>query len=291
MEGFAVNTDWIKAQAQEFENIPVFDPRYMASVHLEDSEDELFWNAMLQNVKPGLYHFIYRSRAKTGKTTSGCTQCRQYLPYLSKRFFICIDSDLNMLKEDASKQHKASDFVAQTYAYSWENLICEKDSLHSRYCEKFSVPFNFSLFLGSLSKELHPLLVVYLSLLKNGVVGFNQAQAFNAVSTTCSRTEIVNNGAGFIDKIHRAISSFLAPYLPNIDLNAEKSYYAEKGMVEDNAYMHWQGHHLMSIVANVGKTLCNDKERFVNEVVNSNFPTNGHINVDLVRKDLSQILL
>ena len=96
MDDFFVSTDWIKAQAQDFENIPVLYPEYIASVHLEDSEDELFWDTMLQSVNPGRYHYIYRSRARTGKTTSGCTQCRQYLPYLSKRFFICIDSDLNL---------------------------------------------------------------------------------------------------------------------------------------------------------------------------------------------------
>ncbi|MCF0195361.1 MAG: DUF4435 domain-containing protein [Bacteroidaceae bacterium] len=291
MGGFAVNTDWIKAQAQDFENIPLLDSKYIASVHLEDGEDELFWNAMLQSIKPGLYYFIYRSRAKTGYTTSGCTQCRQYLPYLSKRFFICIDSDHYLLKEDTSKQHKASDFVAQTYSYSWENLVCEKDSMHRRYHAQFTVPFNFSNFFAALSKELYPLLIAYLSLQKNGIKGFNQAQAFNAVSTTCSRTEISNNGAGFIEKINHAITSFLNPFLPHINIQTEKNYYAEKGLNEDNAYMHWQGHHLMSIVANVGQALCNDKEKFMNDVVKKNFPTNGHIKVDLVKNDLTQILM
>lgn len=53
MAAFSISTDPIEAQARHFQSIPSLDPTIVASVHLEDSDDDLFWDAMLQDVKPG----------------------------------------------------------------------------------------------------------------------------------------------------------------------------------------------------------------------------------------------
>lgn len=289
MATFSVSIDPIKAQAIDFANIPILYPTYIASVHLEDSDDDLFWDALIQDVKPGKYNYIYHSRAKSGKTSSGCTQCRQYLPYISKYFFICIDSDFNLLKEDTAKHHTAADFVAQTHAYSWENHLCEKKTLNGRYQMKYTTPFNFIDFLRALSKELYPLLVVYLSVQK-GVGGLNLTQINNAVSTTCSKDEIQYNGAGYITKIHNGISHFITPYLASVNLSAEKAYYSAKGLNEDNAYLHWQGHHLFNIIANVGKALCGNREEFIYDVLMTSFPISGYPELNSAHRDLEIIL-
>jgi hypothetical protein len=52
---------------------------------------------MLQSRKPGRYYFITQSRSPKGFDTKGCEQCLKYRPYLSKQFFICIDSDMRYL--------------------------------------------------------------------------------------------------------------------------------------------------------------------------------------------------
>ena len=44
--------DWIKKQAMLYRNLS-FTNRYQAIVHLEDKEDEMFWDYQLQSVKPG----------------------------------------------------------------------------------------------------------------------------------------------------------------------------------------------------------------------------------------------
>lgn len=287
---FSITLDPIEAQAVDFKNIPLLDPSIIASVHLEDSDDELYWDAMLQDVKPGKYNYIYRSRSKKGKESSGCTQCRNYLPYLSKDFFICIDSDLWLLKEDATKQHTAYDWVAQTYAYSFENHFCEKVSLNARYNARYSaIPFDFSAFLDSLSKELYPLLVLYLCSQK-GAGGISDTQIRTAFNTTCSIAELQNNGAGFISRVHNQISAFMAPYSATINMAAEKAYYSAKGLNEDNAYLHWQGHHLYSIVSNVGEALVGNKEDFICEVLITGFPIWGYTEAALAHRDVESIL-
>lgn len=49
--------DWIKKQAMLYRNLASTN-RYQAIVHLEDKEDETFWDYQLQNVKPGRYRYI-----------------------------------------------------------------------------------------------------------------------------------------------------------------------------------------------------------------------------------------
>ncbi len=89
--------DDYKEQAQYFANVPLMQSGVVASVHLEDSDDKNFWNSMLQSRKPGRYYFITQSRSPKGFDTKGCEQCLKYRPYLSKQFFICIDSDMRYL--------------------------------------------------------------------------------------------------------------------------------------------------------------------------------------------------
>lgn len=286
------STEPIEAQARHFENIPLLDPTFTASVHLENVDDELFWDSMLQAVKPGKYNYIYHSRNRAGNETSGCDQCRLYIPYLSKNFFICIDSDFWLLKEDSTKQHTAQDWVAQTYAYSFENHFCEKDALNTRYNAKFSAkPFDFSVFLDSLSKELYPLLVLYLSRIKKGIGGITDKSIRAAFNTTCSMKELQDNGAGFISKVHRQISKFMNPLWAEIDMAVEKAYYLTKGLNESNAYLHWQGHHLRSIVANVGEALCGDRDTFIRDVLEVDFPISGYQEIDSTYQDVNHILL
>lgn len=49
--------DWIKKQAMLYRNLASTN-RYQAIVHLEDKEDETFWDYQLQNVKPGRSTYI-----------------------------------------------------------------------------------------------------------------------------------------------------------------------------------------------------------------------------------------
>ena len=50
--------DWISKQAKLYRNLALTH-RYQAIVHLEDQEDERFWDYQLQHVKPGRYRYLY----------------------------------------------------------------------------------------------------------------------------------------------------------------------------------------------------------------------------------------
>lgn len=87
-------------QAEYFANIPILDKTYRASVHLENEKDEMFWDTMLQECRPGKYNYIYFSKSELGNDSKGCKQCLKYKNHLSRNFFICIDSDLRHLSRE-----------------------------------------------------------------------------------------------------------------------------------------------------------------------------------------------
>ena len=154
--------DIYEEQAQYFRNIPLLDPAYSACVHVEDKEDECFWDYHLQSIKPATYYFVSQSKSANGMDTKGCEQCLKYRDYLSDRFFICIDSDLRLLRGE--KELDAAHLIAQTYTYSWENHCCEANHLQGRLRERIpeiDSVFDFRVFFNELSKVLYrPLLLL-----------------------------------------------------------------------------------------------------------------------------------
>jgi hypothetical protein len=120
----------IEEQARYYQNLPLRDRRLKAVVHLEDTEDELFWDHQLQKASPATYHFLAYSKNDRGNEARGCEQCLRYRPFLTNRFFICIDSDLRQLRGEEGLS--PDNFIAQTYAYSWENHFCESEYLQAR---------------------------------------------------------------------------------------------------------------------------------------------------------------
>jgi hypothetical protein len=79
--------DWIRKQARLYRNLAQTN-RYKAVVHLEDKEDEAFWDIQLQHVQPGHYCYLYYSKSNNGTDSRGCEQCLRFKPYLTDKFFI-----------------------------------------------------------------------------------------------------------------------------------------------------------------------------------------------------------
>ena len=120
----------IEDQANYYKILPLRYRNIKGVVHIEDKDDKVFWNNQLQNVLPGYYNFVAHSRREKGHDTSGCEQCLRYLEYLNRQFFICIDSDLRLLRHQENLT--AGNYVAQTHAYSWENHYCEAVRIYSK---------------------------------------------------------------------------------------------------------------------------------------------------------------
>lgn len=84
--------DWIRKQARLYRNLAITG-RYQAVVHLEDKEDEPFWDSQLQHAHPGRYRYIYYSngrpyleevRQRFDKALEALTETPSELPHLTE---------------------------------------------------------------------------------------------------------------------------------------------------------------------------------------------------------------
>lgn len=280
----------IEQQALDFANVPLIQRDVVASVHLEDWEDVLFWDTMLQRVHPGRYNYLAHSKADNGHRASGSSQCMRYVGHTSKRFFICVDSDMNYLMQTPAMD--ATRFVAQTYTYSWENHYAQAEALQQRLKEAApQVGFDFRDFLNAYSTVVYrPLLALLHSLRTND--GKITRRAFAAcLPHQCKASELANGGRGLLLKMQTDLDS-LMQNASGVDIEAEAARYAALGLTESNAYLHVRGHNLYDLLRSMGRQLCSShRVDFENAVLNATLPaTSAYWQLQHVATDLTQIL-
>lgn len=285
--------DIIKQQAVAFSNMHHLG--YVAAVHLEDEEDRRFWDPILQSVRPGRYYYIYYSKSRRGINTTGCTQCLQYRPYLSKKFFICIDSDLKRLTDvpDVDPEH----FIAQTHTYSWENHYCFADNLQrilEDKCPKAASRFDFRLFLREYSEAVYKPLLFLVHLKINDIEGFSEKDFRFCLPSQCCDNDLKDNGMSLIEETAVRLREECCshPEWKKFDYK----YYSDKlercGLRRDNAYLFVRGHNIWNIVNAIGYSLCrNYSTDFKNDVLWANLDfDNSSSLLDNVHSDLSKIV-
>ena len=245
--------DWISKQAKLYRNLSLTN-RYTAIVHLEDKEDEKFWDYQLQHVKPGHYRYLYYSKNNNGTDTRGCEQCLRFRPYLTDRFFICIDSDLRLLKGEGGLT--ASNHIAQTYAYSWENHLCEP----LLYLVRYSANGNLNK-LWNISK-------------------------FNAcIPLQPKRSDLEDNGKVYLS----VIKSRFEQELKNL---TEQPIDKIESVTEENAYLHIQGHLLYKMMLHIGTLLCRGTGvAFKTDILDKCLHTTGYEEIESLQRDLKHILI
>ncbi len=285
--------DVYQEQARFFANVPLMQSGVVASVHLEDGDDKGFWDAMLQTQHPGRYYFISHSRSPKGFDTKGCEQCLKYRPYLSKRFFICIDSDMRYLLQEPNLD--ASNYVCQTYTYSWENHYCEASALQRRFekqCPDKAATFDFSIFLTELSKVLYKPLLLLLYCLKNDKPDFNLHMVSACLPNQCKRVELADNGKSLIERITKNFDQHLnSQFAQSVDFEPEGSYCKALDVNEENAYLHVRGHNVFDLVAYIGDLLCRGTSvSFINDVLMSELPPQDYWQIKKVASDIAVIV-
>lgn len=274
----------IEEQARYYRNIPLRDRNIKAVVHLEDAEDILFWSNQLQKAFPATYHFITFSKNEKGNDVRGCEQCLRYKPYLSKRFFICIDSDLRQLKGETGLTADAN--IAQTYAYSWENHFCEAEHLQKRFAE--SVPdsdFDFRTFLHNLSAVVYkPLLyLVHYSQSPDLNQQWNITKFNACLPLQPTRNELIDNGSAYIEHVKQLLEDALQKLQQPESMTNEH-------LDEANAYLHIQGHQLYKLILHIGTMLCHGtRVAFKTDVLDKSIHTDGYLEIKSVQADLSKI--
>lgn len=275
----------IEEQARYYRNLPLRDRSIKAVIHLEDSEDVPFWDHQLQNVSPAKYKFLPYSKNDNGIETRGCEQCLRYRPYLTKGFFVCIDSDLRLLKGEEGLTPVAN--IAQTYAYSWENHFCEAEHLQSRFSTLVSdTDFDFRVFLHELSTVVYKPLLYLVHYSKNSernkqwnVTKFNACMPLQP-----KRDELADDGSIYIDKVAQLFDEATR------ELQLPEPMMIE-GLNEDNAYLHIQGHQLYKLVLHIGTMLCRGTGvAFKTDVLDKALHVNGYAEIEDVQSDLRQIL-
>ena len=280
-------------QARYFANVPLMQSGVVASVHLENGDDKLFWNTVLQSRKPGHYYFITQSRSPKGFDTKGCEQCLKYRPYLSKRFFICIDSDMRYLLQETGLN--ADNFICQTYTYSWENHYCEASALNERFeaqCSEEAATFDFLAFLSELSKTVYKPMLLLLYCLKNDKPDFNLNMFSACLPKQCKRVELADNGKPLIERIAKNFEKHLnTPFAKSVDFEAESDYCHSLSVNEQNAYLHIRGHNLFELVAYIGNLLCRGTSvSFKEDVMMNELPPQTYWQIKRVAEDIAEIL-
>ena len=290
-----VDSKYIEARALDYSNVPLIDRRVVASVHLENREDELFWDMLLQHNKPGKYNYIYESRVeKDGDPKSGVDQCLRYKPYLTPTFFICIDSDLRYLLQepDIDAQH----CILQTYTYSWEQHYCIAEKIQAQLANissEAATKFNFPLFLSKLSKIAYEPLLYLLESLNNMLVTRSIIGEFNdCFPSQCLTSVFVDNGEQLLQQIAQNLQQFMSKsFFSSIDLPAAKAKYNVLGLNETNTYLHLRGHNVWGLVNHIGNMLCRPHRiNFKQQVLLPSLQLSGYWEMEKVVNNALQIL-
>lgn len=251
--------DFYRSKAAYFEGIATMR-RLTACVHLEGESDKHFWSLVFKNYFPeGKFFFLSYSKLLGDKRVSGVDHCLKYAPYLSPRFFICIDSDYRYLMGERSIHVK--NFIFQTYTYSIENHYCFSKTLES-VCHQATgnhCPiFDFKSFFKIYSNILYRLFIWHLYLIENQLPGLSKLK-FNNLLDSFSRISLENNGEEmlyyFKERVDRRLEKIEQSY-PDTNIEEYFSFYKRIGLNQDNVYLYVRGHNIYELVLSIGR-VCN----------------------------------
>jgi hypothetical protein len=184
--------------------------RLDAIVHVEGETDKIFWKRVLAHA--GLNVRPVSGADNRDDQTSGKKQCLKYRPYLNPRFFICIDSDYDYLKQ-TSPRYGVKEFVLQTYTYAIENhYLASNPSLQG--------------FLREYSR------IIYAAFLAH-------VDANSPIDEFC-RLTVPPAGSGSLDSLQRRLKKRIQPH--------PQAYYTASGLTEDNTYLYMKAKLLKSVL-------------------------------------------
>jgi len=232
----------------------------------------------------GKLSFVTISKNDNARDSTGCIQCLRFRNYLTKKFFICIDSDLRLLRGEQDLD--AAHLIGQTYAYSWENHHCEANNLQARLLQKVpDTTFDFIAFLGKLSKIVYEPLLKLVQC-KNAPLSQQwNVKKFNACFPDIPKGAdiVTDNGNAYLDEVKYNFNSALQGLpIAVTPIN---------GLTPDNAYLHIQGHCLQAVVLRIGIKICSGKQvNFGNDILATATHTQGYQEVNNLQQDLSQII-
>lgn len=237
--------------------------KYDASVHVEAFDDAVFWEKTFTHFLPDKkFNFIYHSLTPSGSDATGVSHCLKFRDYLSKQFFICIDSDYRYLLQDEGIN--VSDFIFQTYTYSIESHLCYAAKLNAipEKCTGIvNTVFDFEVFLLSYSRAVYEAFIWHLFFLKQGDITSFSKEDFNRILSLNGMIgfNVNNNGEAIINVLStrcNAKTAQLRATYPHIDIATEQTPFSTLGLTRDNAYLYVRGHNLFDLIVKTGNEVC-----------------------------------
>ncbi|MDP4289977.1 MAG: DUF4435 domain-containing protein [Bacteroidota bacterium] len=234
-----------------------------AAVHVEAAQDQRFWDTIFHHFIPDhKFHFIFHSRTPRGSMASGVTQCLNFRPYLSKDFFICIDSDYRYLLQEPGIA--VGNYIFQTYTYAIENHYCAAPGLDF-VCERATGEkneiFNFDVFLKRYSETIFELFLWYIHAHITAEFQFDRWDFYQIIGLRRNGhyPDIKNNGEAELDYLNESVQSKLRSLMhshPLVDIEPTRKRMNDLGVRPDNVYLFVRGHNLFDSVVSVGRKVC-----------------------------------
>lgn len=248
------------------------------TVEVEDSTDIAFWKDLLSSACPQKdFHFNSYHTVLIGemsqKSGNGKAQIMQHASTFNDWYIGCVDSDYDWLLSDKTAYGKElcrNKYLLQTYAYSFENLLCWAESLDC-FCEEMTEESSEGIlrdYVEKLSKAIYPLLLWSIYLYGLGCHDFTptawrdilvNAQKIPEDSLTVVKKQI-RNKLKELESVH-ARDCQEKDKLTMVLANS-------KSITPKNAYLFVRGHDLFDhlIYSVVGPVMSNLRQKHYNQL-------------------------
>lgn len=299
------------------------------TVEVESSMDKGFWKDILEEQCPSKdfhfnpYHTVLKE-GDTGNRIEGKTRIMEMADRMNEKHIGCIDSDYDWILSDYCDKGKAinnNKYLLQTYAYSFENLLCVSSTLND-FCQETTeenTDVDIADYIQKVSVVIYPLLVWSVYLCRKDNRDFTPTAWHNILISTLKDTE--SSLALIEERVKQKLNEFENNHDSKI---LEKDEMKEalskaKGITEDNAYLFIRGHELFDHLVNSilkpiieglrtqhynhikesdmdegsRKTILKEyskKHRSVKDLLYENYRYKGHTNIyDMICRDVAGI--
>lgn len=229
-------------------------------VEIEDSIDMGFWKDILKEQCPSKdfhfnpYHTVLNDN-DMGNRVKGKTRIMEMASQMNDWHIGCIDSDYDWILSDYCDKGKTindNKYLLQTYAYSFENLLCLSSALND-FCQETTeecTDVDFNDYVQKVSATIYPLLIWSLYLYSKGNHDFTPTAWHDILISTLKDTEV---SLTLIEEKVKAkfdeLNTIHASEISERD-NLKESLSKTKGITEENAYLFVRGHELFDHLVN-----------------------------------------
>ena len=229
-------------------------------VEIEDSIDMGFWKDILKEQCPSKdfhfnpYHTVLNDN-DMGNRVKGKTRIMEMADQMNDWHIGCIDSDYDWILSDYCDKGKTindNKYLLQTYAYSFENLLCLSSALND-FCQETTeecTDVDFNDYVQKVSATIYPLLIWSLYLYSKGNHDFTPTAWHDILISTLKDTEV--SLTLIEEKVKAKFDELNTIHASEISEreNLKESLSKTKGITEENAYLFVRGHELFDHLVN-----------------------------------------